>query len=116
MNTGIGLIENERMRQVLQKRYTPTHDDQHTLGELTYAAMEYALQETRQLKAPGTTGEQFGELPWWPWEWETWKPEPDPIRNLVKAGALIAAEIDRLLRARDAALAPASGAPVTGRE
>jgi len=34
----------------------------------------------------------------WPWEREAWKPSEDPIRNLVKAGALIAAEIDRLQR------------------
>jgi hypothetical protein len=29
-----------------------------------------------------------------------WKPSTDPIRNLERAGALIAAEIDRLERAR----------------
>jgi len=34
----------------------------------------------------------------WPWEWDQWKPSLDPIRNLEKAGALIAAEIDRLRR------------------
>ena len=35
----------------------------------------------------------------WPWDDEWWKPTPDDrIRELVKAGALIAAEIDRLLR------------------
>ena len=33
----------------------------------------------------------------WPWEPADWKPDNDPVRNLVKAGALIAAEIDRLL-------------------
>lgn len=34
----------------------------------------------------------------WPWDEEWWKPSEDPVRNLVKAGALIAAEIDRLQR------------------
>jgi hypothetical protein len=34
----------------------------------------------------------------WPWDAEWWKPSPDSVRNLVKAGALIAAEIDRLQR------------------
>lgn len=34
--------------------------------------------------------------PDWPWDEEWWKPSLDPIRNLEKAGALIAAEIDRL--------------------
>lgn len=34
----------------------------------------------------------------WPFGQDWWKPSNDPIRNLVKAGALIAAEIDRLHR------------------
>ncbi len=38
----------------------------------------------------------------WPW-FDGWKPDlSDPIRNLVKAGALIAAEIDRLATQDDA--------------
>lgn len=36
--------------------------------------------------------------PIWPWDPSWLKLSPDPIRNLVKAGALIAAEIDRLQR------------------
>ena len=36
---------------------------------------------------------------WWPWRNEDWKPSNDRVVNLVKAGALIAAEIDRLERA-----------------
>lgn len=32
----------------------------------------------------------------WPWEPRWWKPSSDPIKNLVRAGALIAAEIDRI--------------------
>jgi hypothetical protein len=35
----------------------------------------------------------------WPWNFKWWKPHPDNrIRDFEKAGALIAAEIDRLLR------------------
>ena len=34
----------------------------------------------------------------WPWNGSYWKPTPDDrIKELTKAGALIAAEIDRLL-------------------
>lgn len=34
----------------------------------------------------------------WPWDEMLWKPTPDDrIRELAKAGALIATEIDRLL-------------------
>ena len=34
----------------------------------------------------------------WPWD-RSWKPSADPIRNLGRARALSAAEIDRLTRA-----------------
>lgn len=39
----------------------------------------------------------------WPWDPSWWKPSPDVVSNLVKAGALIAAEIDRLLASPSAA-------------
>ena len=35
----------------------------------------------------------------WPWDEGDWNPQ-DPERDLVKAGALIAAELDRLQRAK----------------
>ena len=47
-----------------------------------------------------------GILRLWPWSDKWWKPSDDPVRNLVKAGALLAAEIDRLQR----------GAPPEGRK
>ena len=40
-------------------------------------------------------GERINSRSDWPWPPEFWKPSDDPVRNLVKAGALIAAEIDR---------------------
>lgn len=57
------------------------------------------------LGAPGAewsreTGIPGGPTPLnWPWKPECFKPTGDPIRDLTKAGALVAAEIDRLLRA-----------------
>jgi hypothetical protein len=41
---------------------------------------------------------------WWPWvddEGGGFKPSPDAIRNLEKAAAMLAAEIDRLVRLRE---------------
>lgn len=96
---GIELIAQERARQVSEEGWTPEHDDRHVGGELAGAAVCYAVQHLR-------IGNDFlrrkvetlaGEL--WPWATSYWKPSKDPIRNLVKAGALIAAEIDRLQRA-----------------
>lgn len=94
---GIALISEERQRQISQEGWTTKHDDQHACGELMSAARSYLgaasyarlNRHTRlDMRAPRS----------WPWETEWWKPSDDPIRNLVKAGALIAAEIDRLQR------------------
>ena len=63
-------------------------------GEMIDAARAYALAaKARELGVGRLPYIPFG----WPWGQAWWKPSTDPIRNLVKAGALIAAEIDRLL-------------------
>ena len=99
--SGAQLIANERDRQIKIKGFT--NDDHHTLGELSSAAGAYLLVASAEVR-----GSQASEWPWemvcssselmlsWPWRKTFWKPSDDPIRNLVKAGALIAAEIDRL--------------------
>lgn len=78
---GTTAITAERMRQVAVEGWTPEHDAAHAKGELARAAACYALGK----RPPGL----------WPWEDKWWKPS-DQKRNLEKAGALIAAEIDRL--------------------
>ena len=92
---GVDLIAAERRRQVEQEGWTAEHDDHHVGGEIAGAAACYAL-------ASGVLTEE-GLADYrprlWPWAEDWWKPK-DPLRNLVRAGALIAAEIDRLLRAR----------------
>jgi hypothetical protein len=100
--TGIDVIAAERKRQVEVKGYTPEHDDEHDLGELALAAALYALPYDAKvgnesllkqddyiaLHIALETGCDFYV-----------DPEPDKLRRLAKAGALIAAEIDRVLRA-----------------
>lgn len=85
---GAELIAAERERQVSEEGWTPEHDDEHTHSELAKAAACYAVQ------AAGGTVTKYD----WPWEGKWWKPG-DPLRGLAKAGALVAAEIDRLQRA-----------------
>lgn len=88
--TGAELISGERARQINREGWTPEHDDAHNIGQMADAAVCYV----NAAMDPNT-------IPYrWPWEREWWKPSPDPVRNLVKAGALIAAEIDRLRRLR----------------
>ncbi|EOE3810099.1 ead/Ea22-like family protein [Klebsiella pneumoniae] len=81
----------ERKRQVTAEGGTPGHDDEYEHGELADAAGCYAL-----------SSELFdcaGEPPRpWPWPDEWWNPT-NRRRDLVKAGALILAEIERLDRA-----------------
>lgn len=103
MKSGIALISAERERQQLQEGYGPHHDDQHESGELNDAAMAYAFAAAEQIRGENheciKTLAESANLPKpWPWENSWWKPSEDPIRNLVKAGALIASEIDRLQR------------------
>lgn len=92
MNKGIELIAAERQRQIEKEGWTAGHDKQHENGELALAAICYAFGDS--VRNSGVIN--FKRL--WPWGAEWWKPTPDNrIRELVKAGALIAAEIDRLI-------------------
>ena len=81
----------ERRRQISEEGWTPEHDDQHGDGELAAAGATYALSA-----ASGIVEQPFHRT--WPWLNAWWKPT-DPRRDLVKAGALILAEIERLDRA-----------------
>jgi predicted RNase H-like HicB family nuclease len=95
---GAFLIASERVRQVTEEKWMPEHDDEHDLGQLLSAAVGYVDVADAQVSGDVTPGDL--DVPFdWPWDRASWKPSPDPIRNLTKAGALIAAEIDRLQRA-----------------
>lgn len=96
---GANLIAAERLRQLTQEGWTPAHDDQHTRAELSGAAACYAIA-ANELASPRPYLNP-PNISLWPWEMKWWKPGNDPVRCLVKAGALIAAEIDRLKRAED---------------
>lgn len=101
MKTGIQLIDEERQRQILQEGWTTDHDDEHTSGELSMAAMCYSAYAGNMIH-PDTQGDGDWDITppeWWPWEASWWKPNLDPMRNLAKAGALIVAEIERIQRA-----------------
>ena len=84
MKTGIELITVEQQRQIDKEGWTPEHDDEHGDCQMAIAAACYADHNSND--------EPFEWPDGWPWKPTT------PIRNLEKAGALIAAEIDRLLR------------------
>lgn len=96
MKTGIEIIADERQRQVVEEGWTSEHDNQHTKNELVRAAVCYAVANEDHMNEDG---EDLIESGYWPWHPDWFKPSPDDrIRELAKAGALIAAEIDRLQR------------------
>jgi hypothetical protein len=90
---GAELIAAERQRQIDVEGWTPEHDDLHSAGELQQAARCYMSSRAGTYFLDHVPSS-------WPWDYDWWKPSDDPIRNLTKAGALIAAEIDRLNRLR----------------
>jgi hypothetical protein len=95
MKTAIELIADERRRQIEVEGWTHEHDDNQEAGELAMAAMCYAMLPVWRPAEMAPLG--------WPWSnpepMDGFKPTPgDRIRELVKAGALIVAEIERLQR------------------
>lgn len=98
--SGIEDIAAERQRQIEAEGWTAEHDDKHDSGELAEAAACYARGSTgiNYIERLGMRGHVQSRRVVWPWDLSWWKPT-DRRRDLVKAGALIVAEIDRLDRA-----------------
>jgi hypothetical protein len=104
-------IKKERQRQVDEEGWTLQHDNGHRHGELAIAAGWYALNapfvgdpdcigdpahgchEAHELFASKYTAMR------WPWSREWWKPK-NTRSDLIRAAALIIAEIERMDRLR----------------
>lgn len=81
-------VISERQRQRAVEGWTSEHDDAYQNSELADAAACYAINAHNQgLSTPAH----------WPWAPDWWK-QSGPRRDLVKAGALILAEIERIDR------------------
>ncbi len=101
MKTGIELIAEERQRQIEVEGFDAKHDDKvnSSSESLAYAAACYAIPSNSRTVYAGSSGHSTILRMLWPWSASWWKPSPkNRIRELQKAGALIAAEIDRLNR------------------
>jgi len=86
----------ERSRQVSEEGWTAKHDDRHATGEISRAAAAYAYEAGRTYRQRSL--DRYSPPPAWPWDDSWWKPT-DRRRDLIKAAALIIAEIERLDRA-----------------
>lgn len=99
-------IVSERLRQISDEGWSIKHDDKHRNGELAAAAACYAMSALLSMKRWTGSRQFWRDL--WPWDSGWWKPR-DRRRDLVRAGALIVAEIERLDRASERARPPAPG-------
>ncbi len=127
MKTGVQRIAAERQRQIDVEGWTPEHDDEHDEGQMADAAACYAATDRiwMDTKLPS----RISFIDPWPWsaDWDKRPremvrhvdinhhvthspgeflcaydaPVEERIRALEKAGALVAAEIDRLVRTQD---------------
>lgn len=88
-------VFKERRRQVYEEVWTPEHDDRHDRDEMPLAAACYALTDNERDIMCETGNDIRREL--WPWDPKWWKPT-DRRRDLVKAAALLIAEIERIDR------------------
>lgn len=97
---GLALIATERVLQIEEKGWTPEHDDQHVNFELIKAAMYYCAYDEVAAEVFDLQGYKDQIETLFPSTWaDSWKkrrgfPEPTDW-DLAKAGALIAAELDR---------------------
>lgn len=86
----------ERHRQIEAEGWTAEHDDWHRHGQMAQAAAVYALCATGDRERDGVPNHL--KLMWPPdWDHAWFKPR-SRRRNLIRAAALIVAEIERLDR------------------
>ncbi len=100
MKSGIELIAEERQRQIEVEGYSIENDQKHEDGELADAAAVYALSPDAMDSMDDTWGNDMYLL-LWPFDLKHLKKTNqgsiyERSKDLIKAGALIAAELDRL--------------------
>lgn len=108
-------VTSERLRQQSVEGFDTTHDDDHIDGSLALAAACYAAPHRIYVKQDYADRVSFVDP--WPWDqcWDKRPYEGNMVRSngakgekhrrklLVKAGALILAEIERIDRATSSA-------------
>jgi hypothetical protein len=102
--SGTELIAAERERQYEKEGFDSEHDDRardHGAGQISIAAACYAAGETKIYAKREKANAVVFEDPWpWAAKWDK-RGKHSRVRELTKAGALAAAEIDRIHRALD---------------
>jgi hypothetical protein len=102
--TGLDLIAAERKRQIEEEGFDAEHDSQHDDGGLAFAACYYAMPRPLALLRDDISIALYPNA-FWPssldYMWAK-RGSKTRLQHLAVAGALIAAEIDLLIAAREA--------------
>jgi hypothetical protein len=104
MSKALDDISAERRRQIDDYGMTSENDDEHTKGEMIRAALNYLAAACIATALGGKSYDdrppldRMGYAISWPWAPKWWKPGL-VRRMLVKVGALVVAEIERIDRA-----------------
>ncbi len=98
----VGQIADERVRQIEEEEYDHSKDDRHTMGQLARGAASYAIAAGSNFVEDRHWAKELlmQAVRLWPWHRKTWK-STNPRDDLIKAGAMIVAEIERLDRIVD---------------
>lgn len=104
MKTGIELIADERNRQIESEGFDSKHDENNSTADLISAAIAYL----ESAKIASICGEEFSEdsrisamkVNWPKWWDKSWIKPGTVDRDLEKAGALVAAALDRFNKDR----------------
>ncbi|RYF36192.1 MAG: hypothetical protein EOO21_02525, partial [Comamonadaceae bacterium] len=94
-------VLTERRRQITEEGWHPAQDDEHDNGAMALAAAAYAIRGSKD--SHGALQKMaFDVWRWTGWSSQWWKPR-GKRHNLVRAAALLIAEIERLDRAESTA-------------
>lgn len=91
----LNLIEHERKEQMNKHGFSREQDCRYVHGDLAAVGALYALTS-----ALTDEGVDYALAAYWPHTWDRryWRPAPsNPLKNMVKAAALLTAEIERLI-------------------
>lgn len=96
-HAGVDLIAQERKRQIVEEGFARA-DDLHREDILTSAALCYTRTAYDVMVVQDLKNNVIPIHPnSWPLDYDEFKPTGDPMKDLVKAGALIAAALDALI-------------------
>lgn len=103
INDGVAIIMQERQRQVQVEKFSPEHDAEHSDESMAWVAALYAapgvILSVHYAENAYTKFQEYRFKEPWPKTWDRlWdkRGKHDRIKQLAIAGALCAAEIDRL--------------------